>query len=119
MKSMPLPQILDMHLHTFSLLLRYNILYSQESLVRLEKVSFEQGKIVAGLKASKDIPPVTPILATCASMSVDSITEGRAISTIETSSRLKRDTAHRAILGVFRFANHDCDPNSQVFHITP
>ena len=88
---------------------------SKGSPIQLEKVSFESGVVAAGLKACKPIGGSTPILATCSSMSSDVIENGKdVISVVLSNSCQKGVQGPRLILGPFRFANHDCDPNCQV-----
>ena len=98
-----------------SLLERYYLLYSTDSQVRLEKVSFDQRAIAMGLKAQRTIHAGTAILSTCTSMSLDLIPQGRrSISIIESSRGHLGPLGPRLLLGPLRFANHDCDPNCQV-----
>lgn len=56
-----------------SLLWRYDLLYSENSPVHLDKVSFDGDTISAGLKAKIKIPASCPILCTSSSMSSDVI----------------------------------------------
>jgi hypothetical protein len=97
-----------------SLLLRYFILYSPHSPVRLEKTAFNGSSICAGLKASNDIAASSVILATCGSMSSD-LADAGGFSVIQSSRDQLGPHGLRMILGPFRFANHDCQPNCQVF----
>jgi hypothetical protein len=91
------------------------LLYSPDSQVRLEKVSFDQRTIAMGLKAEHTIPAATAILSTCTSMSLDLITDGRrSISVIESSRGQLGPLGPRLLLGPLRFANHDCKPNCHV-----
>ena len=88
---------------------------SKESPVRLEKVSFESGVVAAGLKACKPIGGSMPILATCSSMSSDIVKNSKNVISVVLSSSCQRGPqGPRLILGPFRFANHDCNPNCQV-----
>lgn len=94
---------------------RYDLLYSDESPVILEKVSFDGNTISAGLKAKIKIPASCPILSTSSSMSSDIIPpEKRSISVIESFSDQKDPCGPHLMLGPLRFANHDCEPNTQV-----
>lgn len=98
-----------------SLLGRYDILYSSDSPVILEKTSFVQGKVCMGLKARQTIPAGCPILSTSTSLSKDVVPEDRGgISVIEGSRGQKGPMGPRLMLGPLRFANHDCKPNCQV-----
>jgi hypothetical protein len=100
---------------TYSLLLRYELLYSDHSSVRLEKVLFDGSTISGGLKAQNKIPAGSPILATASSMSTDIISEAQqGVSLIEAQSGQKGPLGCRLLLGPIRFANHDCNPNCQV-----
>ena len=104
--------------HFFSLLHRYDILYSQDSPVVLAKVSFDSQTIAVGLKARKRIPAACPILSTSTSMSSDLISPGvHAVSIIESGPGQKGPQGSRLMLGPLRFANHDCAPNCQVSDI--
>lgn len=47
-------------------------------------------------------------------MSADLATDGRMISAIQAAPVQKGPQGVRIILGPFRFANHDCEPNCQV-----
>jgi hypothetical protein len=58
-----------MLINIFSLLHRYDLLYSIDSLVVLEKVSFNESTISLELKAQHAIPAGCPILSTSTSMS--------------------------------------------------
>jgi hypothetical protein len=90
-------------------------MYSPESPVRLEKVSFDQRKISMGLKAERRILAGTVILSTCSSMSLDLIPdEQRGLSIIQSSRKQLGPFGPRLLLGPLRFANHDCKPNCQV-----
>jgi hypothetical protein len=101
-----------------SLLTRYDLLYSQESPVRLDKVSFDGNTISAGLKAKIKIPASCPILSTSSSMSSDIIPPHLgSISVIMSAHDQKGPLGPRLMLGPLRFANHDCQPNTQVSHI--
>ena len=108
------------HFSNCSLFTRYYLLYSADSHVRLEKVSFDQRTIAMGLKAQQPIHAGTAILSTCSSMSLDTIHDGKpSISVIEASRGQLGPSGPRLILGPLRFANHDCNPNCQVqFHKT-
>lgn len=98
-----------------SLLTRYDLLYSDESPVHLEKVSFDGNTISAGLKAKIKIPASCPILSTSSSMSSDLIPANlHGISIIMSAPDQKGPLGPRLILGPLRFANHDCQPNTQV-----
>jgi hypothetical protein len=102
----------------FSLLTRYDFLYSEESPVHLDKVSFDGNAISVGLKARVKIPASCPILSTSSSMSSDIIPENlHSVSVIMSAHDQKGPVGPRLILGPLRFANHDCDPNTQVSHI--
>jgi len=98
-----------------SLLTRYDLLYSEESPVRLDKVSFDGSTISAGLRAKTGIMASFPVLSTSSSMSSDLIPESlKSISVIESGPEHKGPLGPRLILGPLRFANHDCHPNTQV-----
>jgi hypothetical protein len=81
--------------------------------VGLDKVSFCDGVVTGGLKATKRIKMTTPILATCGSMSSDVVTE-RAISVVKVGSSQLKPLASRLVFGPFGFVNHDCEPNCKV-----
>lgn len=99
----------------YSLLLRYFLLHSVHSNIRMEKVSFDGGSTIeGGLKASKLIEPSTYLLCASSSMSSDLWDLGGGVSVIESSPRQKRPHGKRLLLGPLRFANHDCKPNCQV-----
>jgi hypothetical protein len=98
-----------------SLLSRYDLLYSEESPVGLDKVSFDGSTISAGLRAKRKIEASCPILSTSSSMSSDLIPGSyRSISVIESGPEQKGPLGPRLMLGPLRFANHDCEPNTQV-----
>jgi hypothetical protein len=98
-----------------SLLTRYDLLYSEESAVHLDKVSFDGKTISAGLKAKNKIPASCPILSTSSSLSSDIIPGNvQGISIIESGADQKGPLGPRLMLGPLRFANHDCQPNTQV-----
>jgi hypothetical protein len=102
-----------------SLLTRYDLFYSQESPVRLDKVSFDGNTISAGLKAKIKIPASCPILSTSSSMSSDIIPPNLSgISVIMSAHDQKGPLGPRLMLGPLRFANHDCQPNTQVSQVT-
>jgi SET domain len=96
-----------------SLLFRYSLLYSQHSPTAIEKVSFDNQTVSAGLKATAHIGAATWILSTCGSMSSD-IHHYRGVSVIQSHHSQLGPSGPRLILGPFRFANHDCAPNCQV-----
>lgn len=99
----------------YSLLLRYNVLFSGDSPVRLDKVSFDGHEMDGGLKAIEVIPAGIPILATASSTASDVIPDQTTgISIIETHPCQIQPVGVRLLLGAFRFANHDCNPNCQV-----
>jgi hypothetical protein len=101
-----------------SLLGRYDLLYSEESPVHLDKVSFDGDTISAGLKAKIKIPASCPILCTSSSMSSDLIPAPlRCISVIVSAPDQNGPVGPRLMLGPLRFANHDCQPNTQVSHL--
>lgn len=105
---------MDFLTKTFSLTQRYHIMdYTSAGIVRVEKVKFGS-QIACGLRAKVRIESFTAILSTCSSMSLDTVDGQRAISVINSSPRQKGPVGPRLILGPFRFANHDCDPNCQV-----
>jgi hypothetical protein len=90
-------------------------MYSAESPVKHEKVSFDGTTISLGLKARRDIPAGCPILSTSTSLSLDLVPPGMSgISVIEASSGQKGPLGRRVMLGPLRFANQDCQPNGQV-----
>jgi hypothetical protein len=100
----------------FSLLSRYDLLYSEESPVHLDKVSYDDGTTIsAGLKAKIKIPASTPILSTSSSISRDLVPAHLScISVIMSAPDQKGLLGPRLMLGPLRFANHDCQPNTQV-----
>jgi hypothetical protein len=102
------------HIIIRSLLLRYSILHSEHSPVKLCKVIFGDD-ICAGLEATKDIPAACYILSTCSSMSAELYDGKQCLSVICSDSKQKGPQGDRLILGPFRFANHDCQPNCQVY----
>jgi hypothetical protein len=90
-------------------------LYSEESPVGLDKVSFDGITISAGLRAKRRILASSPVLSTSSSLSSDLIPGHlRSISVIESGSGQKGPRGPRLMLGPLRFANHDCQPNTQV-----
>ena len=93
------------------MLLRYSILHSDHSPVKLAKVTYG-GEIRAGLEATRDIAAATYILSTCSSMSIDLY--GQGFSIIRGDPQQNGPVGNRLILGPFRLANHDCQPNCQV-----
>jgi hypothetical protein len=102
----------------YSLLHRYNILYSRECPVVQEKVSFDGTTISMGLKACEHIPAGCPILWTSTSISRDVVPCGLSgVSIIEASQGQKGPAGLHLMLGPLRFANHDCQPNCQVSHL--
>jgi hypothetical protein len=106
---------LPFHNVPYSLLERYYLLYSTDSPVRLEKVSFDNIKISMGLKAHRNIPSGAAILSSSSSMSTDIIPpERRSISIIKSHRSQLGPLGPRLLLGPLRFANHDCNPNCQV-----
>ena len=101
-----------------SLLTRYDLLYSEESPVHLDKVSFDGKTISAGLRAKIKIPASCPILSTSSSMSSDLIPAHLgSISVIVSAPDQIGPLGPRLMLGPLRFANHDCQPNTQVSHL--
>lgn len=98
-----------------SLLLRYLLLYSAHSLVRLDKVRLDGEGFCAGLRAVRSIEAGQVLLTTCSSMASDAAAAdlGR-LSVIRPTSSSAGRPCDRLILGPFRFANHDCRPNAQV-----
>jgi hypothetical protein len=100
-------------LRLYSLLLRYSLLHSAHSLVKLDKVTYG-GRICAGLRATQHIPACTFILTTCSSMSSDLYGADGGFSIIESTAQQLGPIGQRLILGPFRFANHECEPNCQV-----
>lgn len=99
-----------------SILSRYSLLYGEESLVCIDKVSFDGATISAGLRARVPIPVATAILSACGSVSNDPIVNRDSISLIETPD--KNFPGRRLILGPFWFANHDCNPNCKASNTT-
>jgi len=89
------------------------MLYSENSQVGLQKVSFDGSEISAGLVATSPIPHSTHLLTASGSMSSDLYTGG-GFSEIASHKSQRGPQGRRLILGPFRFANHDCDPNCQV-----
>jgi hypothetical protein len=81
-------------------------------MAKLQKVCFDGGSISAGLVACCNIAAATVILSTCGSMSSDGSDVG-GFSVIQPSSAQLGPQEPRIILGPFRFANHDCQPNCQ------
>jgi hypothetical protein len=108
----------SLRLIPFSLLTRYDLLYSEESPVILDKVSFDGNMISAGLKARIKIPASSPILSTSSSMSSDLIPAHlHGISVITSGHDQHGPLGPRLMLGPLRFANHDCEPNTQVSNL--
>lgn len=100
----------------FSLLYRYFMLYSSHSYVRLDKVSFNGGPFSAGLRASRNIAAGQFLLTTCSSMCIDEATQSHSkLSVIQPSATHLGPKGPRLLLGPFRFANHNCNPNAQVW----
>lgn len=99
-----------------SLLLRYHLLYSDESLVSIDKVAFDGQAISIGLKASTDITAGVFLLSSSASMSSDTF-KGGALSVIEAHRSQDGKKGKRLLLGPMRFINHDCNPNCEVFKL--
>ncbi|KAJ7286188.1 hypothetical protein C8J57DRAFT_1216413 [Mycena rebaudengoi] len=97
------------------MILRYNLLYSPDSNVQLEKVVFGDGPISGGLRARTDIAAGSYLLYACGSLSSDRYTPGHA--TIEATTQQLGPTGSRLILGPLRFTNHDCNSNSQLYPI--
>src|SRR5262245_58970954 len=93
------------------MLLRYSILHSNSSPVKVSKIVYGD-VICGGLEATSDIPAASYILSTCSSMSKD--LHNRGFSIIQSHPQQKGPIGNRLILGPFRFANHDCEPNCQV-----
>lgn len=102
-----------------SLVSRYHLLHQRpESPLALEKVRFNvggAGTITCGLKATRFIPVASFLLSAGGSMSSDLVQGKPAISIIESSMQQKGPHGPRLLLGPFRFANHDCKPNCQVW----
>jgi len=64
------------------------------------------------------IPASSPILSTSSSMSRDIIPSHlSSISVIMSAPDQKGPLGPRLMLGPLRFANHDCQPNTQVSHL--
>ena len=96
-------------------MLRYDVLFSDDSPVRLDKVSFDGVEMDGGVKAIEAIPAGIPILAMASSMSSDLIPgKATAISVIQSHPSQSGLVGVRLMLGPVRFANHDCNPNCQV-----
>lgn len=96
-----------------SLAARYLLLQHRGSPIRLGRVHFPgQSHATVGLFATQAIPASTEILETCGSMSLDQCMSG--ISVILPTMSQRGVSSQRLILGPFRFANHDCNPNSHV-----
>ena len=98
---------------SYSLLLRYALLYSAHSSVKMVRVAFDENKISGGLECTKFIPAATYILTASGSMSSDKFGKG-GLSVILRSPGQRGPENERLILGPFRFANHECKPNCQV-----
>jgi hypothetical protein len=95
-----------------SLLLRYTLLHSAHSSIKIEKVTLG-GKIDAGLTCTKFIPAGMYILTAGGSMSSNNFGKG-GLSVIMRGSGQLGPENERLILGPLRFANHECKPNCQV-----
>ncbi|KAF9534092.1 hypothetical protein CPB83DRAFT_805179 [Crepidotus variabilis] len=97
---------------------RYHVLLHDPSrCVTLEKVEFEHGRISAGLKSTRDIEAGMILLPLCSSMSSDCVKDRKAISVIQAGPKNRGPQGPRLILGPFRFANSDCNPNCQFMAI--
>lgn len=101
----------------FSLLLRYSLLHSEHSAIKLYKVTFED-EIHAGLQCTKAIPANTYILMASGSMSSDRYGLNGGLSIILASPGQLGPENERLLLGPLRFANHECKPNCQVKNCT-
>ena len=108
--------ILIAHEKPYSLLGRYSLLYSSDSFVGIEKISFDYKSATGGVKATRDIPALTVLLTATSSMSSD-LVEGGGHSVIEPNGKQKGPVGPRLILGPIRFVNHDCKPNCQVIFL--
>jgi hypothetical protein len=95
-----------------SLIARYSLLYSDESFVGIDKISFDEVTATGGLKATRDIPLSTVLLTATSSMSSD-IVSGGGHSIVESTKKQKEPLGTRMVLGPIRFINHDCSPNCQ------
>jgi hypothetical protein len=95
-----------------SLLLRYTLLHSVHSSIKIEKVTLG-GKIDAGLTCTKFIPAGMYILTAGGSMSLDHYDAGGLSVILRSPGQLGPEN-ERLILGPLRFANHECKPNCQV-----
>jgi hypothetical protein len=98
----------------FSLLLRYSLLHSEYSSIKLTKVNCD-GEISAGLECTKHIPASTYILTAGGSMSSDNygVNVG-GLSVVIRGARQLGPENERLLLGPLRFVNHGCMPNCQV-----
>ena len=92
------------------------MLYSLDSFVGIDKISFDYEFATGGLKATRDIPALTVLLTATSSMSSD-LVEGGGHSVIEPNGKQKGPVGPRLILGPIRFVNHDCKPNCQVIFL--
>ncbi|TFK69907.1 hypothetical protein BDN72DRAFT_579068 [Pluteus cervinus] len=94
------------------LLLRYFLLYSEESPVGIQKIVkiADNGvqTICAGLKAKKQIPALTYLLSANGSLSSDGVGSGGLAVDSQPSANRK------FIRGPLHFVNHDCQPNCEV-----
>jgi hypothetical protein len=98
----------------YSLLLRYALLHSIHSLIKINKVTYG-GQINAGLECTKFILAATYILTADGSMSFDDFNTGiDGLSVILCDSRQLGLKNEHLILGPLRFANHECKSNCQV-----
>src|SRR6266852_8407010 len=96
-----------------SLLLRYTLLHSAHSSVKMIKVVVGENQIIGGLKCTKPIPAATYILTASGSMSSDNFGQG-GLSVILHSPGQLGPEKERLILGPLWFVNHRCEPNCQV-----
>ena len=80
----------------------------------MEKVVFGR-QVSLGLRAKVAIPAASFIIASCSSMAQEVTSGPGGLSYIESTPGQLGPKGARMLLGPLRFANHDCNPNCQVY----